>query len=63
MLSSLKEHYSQLLDLTDEWSVTLVDLETLQGLKVSISLAFSDDQGPCSHCGEVSPFYGHCSQE
>ncbi len=62
MLSSLEEHYSQLLCLTDDWSVTSVDLDP-SGLKVSISLAFSGNHGPCSHCGEVSPFYDHRSQE
>ncbi len=62
MLSSLEEHYSQLLGLIDDWSVVSVDLDP-SGLKVSISLAFSGNHGPCSHCGEVSPFYDHRSQE
>ena len=57
MLSSLEEHYSQLLGLSEDWSVSDVDLSTTDQ-QVVIHVEYTGDSSVCPTCDELSPVYG-----
>jgi len=56
MLSSLEEHYSQLLGLNADWSVSTVDLD-VSSQKVTIELEFIGDTYACPECATSSSVY------
>ena len=56
MLSSLEEHYSQLLGLSEDWSVSDVDLSTTDQ-QVVIHFEYTGDSSVCPTCDELSPVY------
>ena len=56
MLSSLEEHYSQLSGLSEDWSVSDVDLSTTDQ-QVVIHVEYTGDSSVCPTCDELSPVY------
>ena len=56
MLPSLEDHYAQLLGLSDDWSVTDIEVDN-PAHRIVISVEFSGDHYPCPGCGQESPIY------